>query len=116
MCVEYRAGKVCCQRGLNSALLGEQEQLTRGLFRFHDHLLDWFRVLPLASRSKYSQNLPRGCDRTAEHQPGEYRTFVTRNSIDFRGPSDAPGSKGQYADVAVHAGLICLNRSSRNGS
>jgi predicted nuclease of predicted toxin-antitoxin system len=43
-------------------------------------------------------------------------TFVTRNSIDFRGPSDAPGSKGQYADVAVHAGLICLNRSSRNGS
>ena len=36
-------------------------------------------------------------------------TFVTRNSIDFRGPSDAAGSKGQYADVAVHAGLICLN-------
>ena len=36
-------------------------------------------------------------------------TFVTRNSIDFRGPRGAPGSKGQYADVAVHAGLICLN-------
>jgi hypothetical protein len=36
-------------------------------------------------------------------------TFVTRNSIDFRGPLDAPGSKGQYADVVVHAGLICLN-------
>ena len=36
-------------------------------------------------------------------------TFVTRNSIDFRGPRDAPGSKGQCADVAVHAGLICLN-------
>jgi hypothetical protein len=35
--------------------------------------------------------------------------FVTRNSIDFRGPSYAPGSKGQYSDVAIHAGLICLN-------
>jgi hypothetical protein len=34
---------------------------------------------------------------------------VTKNSIDFRGPADAPGSKGQYADVAIHAGLICLN-------
>lgn len=30
-------------------------------------------------------------------------------SIDFRGLRDAPGSKGQYAEVAVHAGLICLN-------
>jgi hypothetical protein len=36
-------------------------------------------------------------------------TFVTKNSIDFRGPSSSPGSKGQYADVAIHAGLICLN-------
>jgi hypothetical protein len=36
-------------------------------------------------------------------------TVVTKNSIDFRGPSDAPGSKGQYAEVARHAGLICLN-------
>ena len=36
-------------------------------------------------------------------------TFVTKNSIDFRGPQDAPGSKGQYADVTIHAGLICLN-------
>jgi hypothetical protein len=36
-------------------------------------------------------------------------TFVTRNSIDFRGPRNAPGSRGQYADVALHAGLICLN-------
>jgi len=36
-------------------------------------------------------------------------TFVTRNSIDFRGPRDAPGSKGQYAGVEVHAGLICFN-------
>jgi hypothetical protein len=36
-------------------------------------------------------------------------TFVTRNSIDFRGPRYAPGSGGEYADVALHAGLICLN-------
>lgn len=35
--------------------------------------------------------------------------FVTKNSIDFRGPRDRPGTKGQYADVAIHAGLICLN-------
>ena len=36
-------------------------------------------------------------------------TFVTKNSVDFRGPDKLPGSSGQYADVAVHAGLICLN-------
>ena len=36
-------------------------------------------------------------------------TFVTGNSIDFRGPADRPGSRGQYAEVAVHPGLICLN-------
>ena len=36
-------------------------------------------------------------------------TFVTRNSVDFRGPMAAPGAKGQYADVAVHAGLVCVN-------
>ena len=36
-------------------------------------------------------------------------TFVTRNAVDFRGPADDPGSKGQYAGVALHAGLICLN-------
>ena len=36
-------------------------------------------------------------------------TFVTKNSVDFRGPAERPGTKGQYADVALHAGLICLN-------
>ena len=36
-------------------------------------------------------------------------TLVTRNSNDFRGPVEAPGTRGQFADVAVHAGLICLN-------
>jgi len=36
-------------------------------------------------------------------------TFVTKNSVDFRGPFERRGSKGQYADVAIHAGLICLN-------
>lgn len=36
-------------------------------------------------------------------------TFVTRNSVDFRGPSSRPGTSGQYADAMLHAGLICLN-------
>jgi hypothetical protein len=36
-------------------------------------------------------------------------TFVTKNSVDFRGLAENPGSKGQYADVPIHAGLICLN-------
>jgi hypothetical protein len=36
-------------------------------------------------------------------------TFVTRNAIDFRGPEDRPGTRGQYAGVAIHAGLICLD-------
>ncbi|WP_454685496.1 DUF5615 family PIN-like protein [Ancylobacter moscoviensis] len=36
-------------------------------------------------------------------------TFVTKNSVDFRGPKDRPGTRGQYADVALHAGLVCLN-------
>ncbi len=35
--------------------------------------------------------------------------FVTRNSVDFRGPENTPGTRGQYADVALHAGLICIN-------
>ena len=35
--------------------------------------------------------------------------LVTKNSEDFRGPREAPGTKGQYAGVALHAGLICLN-------
>jgi hypothetical protein len=36
-------------------------------------------------------------------------TFVTKNSVDFRGPIEQPGTSGQYADVAIHAGLVCLN-------
>jgi len=35
--------------------------------------------------------------------------LVTRNGVDFRGPRETPGSKGQYADVSLHAGLICFN-------
>ena len=35
--------------------------------------------------------------------------LVTRNSEDFRGPRNAPGTKGQYADVPLHAGMICIN-------
>lgn len=36
-------------------------------------------------------------------------TFVTTNAVDFRGPASEPGSRGQYAEVAIHAGLICVN-------
>jgi hypothetical protein len=36
-------------------------------------------------------------------------TFVTNNSVDFRGPYDKPGSSGQYVDVRLHAGLVCVN-------
>jgi hypothetical protein len=39
-------------------------------------------------------------------------TFVTKNSVDFRGPRDAPGSRGQYSEIELHAGLICLNASA----
>jgi hypothetical protein len=35
--------------------------------------------------------------------------LVTKNSEDFRGPREAPGSKGQYADLPLHAGLISVN-------
>lgn len=35
-------------------------------------------------------------------------TSVTRNSVDFRGPAAKPGASGQYADVQLHAGLICI--------
>lgn len=36
-------------------------------------------------------------------------TFVTNNSIDFRGPADRPGSAGEYAGVRLHAGLVCID-------
>jgi hypothetical protein len=29
--------------------------------------------------------------------------------VEFRGAAEKPGAKGQYADIAIHAGLICLN-------
>ncbi len=35
--------------------------------------------------------------------------LVTWNCKDFRGPENAPGSKGVLADVQLHAGLICIN-------
>ncbi len=35
--------------------------------------------------------------------------FVTKNAYDLRGPADAPGSRGEYAKAALHAGLVCLN-------
>lgn len=36
-------------------------------------------------------------------------TFVTKNSYDFRGPAQAPGTGGHYQYLAIHAGLVCLN-------
>ena len=36
-------------------------------------------------------------------------TFVTKNSWDFRGPRDMPGTSGEYANSDLHAGLVCLN-------
>jgi hypothetical protein len=35
--------------------------------------------------------------------------FVTKNPVDFRGSAERPGTRGQYAGVALHAGLVCLN-------
>src|SRR6202012_2521611 len=35
--------------------------------------------------------------------------LVTWNCNDFRGAQDAPGSKGVFADVPLHAGLICID-------
>lgn len=36
-------------------------------------------------------------------------TFVTNNSTDFRGPANEPGSAGEYSDVRLHAGLVCID-------
>lgn len=41
-------------------------------------------------------------------QGGDW-TFVTRNSYDFRGPANTPGTKGLYGKTDLHAGLVCLN-------
>jgi len=35
--------------------------------------------------------------------------LVTWNCKDFRGPKDAPGSKGLFPGVSVHAGLVCVD-------
>ncbi len=40
-------------------------------------------------------------------------TFVTRNSVDFRGRATLPGLQGQYAGVPLHAGLVCINGPER---
>jgi hypothetical protein len=36
-------------------------------------------------------------------------TLVTKNSYDFRGPEEAPGTGGFYIGVELHNGLVCLN-------
>ena len=41
-------------------------------------------------------------------------TLVTKNSYDFRGPSDAPGAGGYYTNVSIHSGLVCLNADDMN--
>jgi Domain of unknown function (DUF5615) len=40
-------------------------------------------------------------------------TFFTRNRVDFRGPAEQPGSKGQCSDVPIHAGLVGINGPAR---
>jgi len=35
--------------------------------------------------------------------------LVTWNCKDFRGPKEAPGTKGVLAGVPLHAGLICID-------
>ena len=44
--------------------------------------------------------------------PAEDWVLVTRNSDHFRGPRETLGSKGQYSNVLLHAGLICLNAAA----
>ena len=39
---------------------------------------------------------------------GDY-TFVTTNSVDFRGPRSSKGYKGHHASFELHGGLVCLN-------
>jgi predicted nuclease of predicted toxin-antitoxin system len=39
-------------------------------------------------------------------------TLVTKNAYDFRGSADAPGSKGEFKKLDLHAGLVCLNGPS----
>jgi hypothetical protein len=38
-------------------------------------------------------------------------TFITNNGVDFRGTVKVPGSQGVYADIALHAGLVCIDAS-----
>jgi hypothetical protein len=39
-------------------------------------------------------------------------TFITNNGTDFRGPAQSPGTRGVYAGVSLHAGLICIDAPS----
>jgi len=39
-------------------------------------------------------------------------TFITNNGVDFRGPAKNPGSRGVYAGISLHAGLICIDAQS----
>ena len=46
---------------------------------------------------------------TEEDNPRRRLDICYKNSDDFRGSRHNPGYRGQYADVDIHAGLICLN-------
>ncbi len=43
----------------------------------------------------------------------ELKQFILDHDWVFVGPADQPGSYGQYADVPIHAGLICINGPDR---
>jgi hypothetical protein len=50
----------------------------------------------------------KGLGAEAFHPQGRL-DHVAKNSVDFRGAAEKPGAKGQYAEIAIHAGLICFN-------
>jgi len=38
-------------------------------------------------------------------------TFIKNNGVDFRGSQKEPGGHGVYADIFLHAGLVCVDAS-----
>jgi hypothetical protein len=78
-----------------------------------------FRTRSDGPRARPPRGISRGLDRQVGWKDWELKRFlleedwvlVTRNSEDFRGPRETRGSEGQYSNVSIHAGLICLNAS-----
>ncbi len=50
----------------------------------------------------------KGWQLKATNLDGDW-TFITNNGVDFRGSATKPGSQGVYADVPLHAGLVCVD-------